>query len=274
MMSFPKWIRAGLGAKSMKTAFGRLLEQRQQFGLEHLHLLLSFGMGSGRIRHKLGPQPSILFRKPIIQGAKAGDLDRKPIVLVTKVGVLAREPVILGRKHHYLLLGQLGSGQGLVALLLPQLRPVAPETTRGSLSSITHGDPSPEPQARKSPKGWLAWLTAGNSTVNQVSCVLRAPRTAPPKAPRGRAHRVAWRDARWVAISNSTDAGLCVASSASRTNLTAGSVFRRLLKPPRFSSKTLLSVGFTFLTPPPFDSQANHSADTILTTFARFGAHR
>lgn len=29
-----------------------------------------------------------------------------------------------------------------------------------------------------------------------------------------------------------------------------------------------------FFDPSPFDSQANHSADTILTTFARFGAHR
>jgi hypothetical protein len=59
----------------MKTAFGRLLQERQQFGLEHLHLLPGFGMGSGRIRHKLGPQPSILVHKPFLQGTKAGDLE-------------------------------------------------------------------------------------------------------------------------------------------------------------------------------------------------------
>jgi hypothetical protein len=84
------------------------------------------------------------------------------------VSVPAREPVVLSRKRCHFLLGNSGSGLDLVALLLPQLRPVAPETTRGSLSSITHGDPSPEPQARKSSKGRLAWLTAGNGTVNKL----------------------------------------------------------------------------------------------------------
>jgi hypothetical protein len=32
-------------------------------------------MGSGRIRHKLGPQPSNLVHKPFLQGTKAGDLE-------------------------------------------------------------------------------------------------------------------------------------------------------------------------------------------------------
>jgi hypothetical protein len=47
-------------------AVGRLIEQGLQLGSQRVHLLLGFG--TGRIRHKAGPQPSVLGRKPIIHG--------------------------------------------------------------------------------------------------------------------------------------------------------------------------------------------------------------
>src|SRR5215212_7645450 len=94
----------------MKAAPSRLIEQRQQFVPEGLHLLFRLSAGSGCVRGKLG--------------AQSGDLGRKLVVL--------------SREDRYLLLGNPGSGLGLVPLLLAELCPVAPEAGSCVLSSVTH----------------------------------------------------------------------------------------------------------------------------------------
>src|SRR3954468_855472 len=94
---------AGIGATSMKAAPARLIQQGQQRGFEVLHLLFRLGTGLGCIR--------------VEQGTETGDLIRKPVVL--------------SRKDHNLLLGNPGSGLGLIPLMLPKVRSVTPEADGG-----------------------------------------------------------------------------------------------------------------------------------------------
>src|SRR4051812_27073202 len=116
---------------SMKSVLGRLIEQRQQLGSERLHLLFGLRAGASRIGSEQGPQP----------------------------GDLGRELVILSCEDRDFLLSNLGSGLGLVSLLLAELGPVAPEARGRVLSSVTHA-----------------------ATRNG----LRAPPPRPPRAPRCR----------------------------------------------------------------------------------------
>jgi hypothetical protein len=75
---------------------------------------------------------------------ETGDLDRKPIVLVTLAG-------ILGRKACNFLVRHPSPCKGLVTLLLPDLRPIAPESICDILSSVTHSGSPCAPIGRPQP---------------------------------------------------------------------------------------------------------------------------
>ena len=90
--------RQGFGARS-RLLLGGSGKQGQQRASEGFHLLFGLSASLGRIRCELGTQP----------------------------GDLGREPVVLSRQDRDFLLGDPGSGLGLVPLLLAKLRPVAPE---------------------------------------------------------------------------------------------------------------------------------------------------
>ena len=94
----------------MKAVPARLIQQVQQRGFEVLHLLFRLGAGLGCIRGEQGTEP--------------GDLIRKPVVL--------------SRKDRNLLLGNSGSGLGLIPLMLPKVRSVTPETDGSSFRFVTH----------------------------------------------------------------------------------------------------------------------------------------
>src|SRR4051794_1136973 len=96
----PPESAAAIGAKSMKAAPARLIQQGQQGGFEVLHLLFRLGAGLGCIRGE--------------QGTETGDL--------------IRQSVVLSRQDRNLLLGNPGAGLGLIPLVLPKVRSVAPET--------------------------------------------------------------------------------------------------------------------------------------------------
>src|SRR3954447_74758 len=95
----PPESAAAIGAKSMKAAPARLIQQGQQCGFEVLHLLFRLGAGLGCIRGE--------------QGTETGDL--------------ICQPVVLSRKECNLLLGNSGLGLGLIPLMLPKVRSVTPE---------------------------------------------------------------------------------------------------------------------------------------------------
>jgi hypothetical protein len=93
----------------MKTTPARLIEQGQQRGFEVLHLLFCLGAGLGGIRAE--------------QGTETGDF--------------IRQPVVLSRKDRNLLLGNSGSGLGLITLMLPKVCSVTPETDGGGFCFVT-----------------------------------------------------------------------------------------------------------------------------------------
>ena len=109
----------------MKAAPARLIQQGQQRGFEVLHLLFRLGAGLGCIRGE--------------QGTETGDL--------------IRQSVVLSRKDRNLLLGNSGSGLGLIPLMLPKVRSVTPETDGSGFRFVTH---SVRPDDRWCPQVFVA----------------------------------------------------------------------------------------------------------------------
>ena len=102
-----------------------MIQQGQQRGFEVLHLLFRLGAGLGCIRGEQGMEPDDLFR----------------------------QPVVLSRKDRNLLLGNSGSGLGLIPLMLPKVRPVTPETDGSGFRFVTH---SVRPDDRWCPQVFVA----------------------------------------------------------------------------------------------------------------------
>ena len=94
----------------MKAAPARLIQEGQQRGSEVLHLLFGLGAGAGYIRVEQGAEPSNLIRKPIV----------------------------LSRKDCNLLLGNPGTGLGLIPLMLSKVGSVTPETDGSGFGFVAH----------------------------------------------------------------------------------------------------------------------------------------
>ena len=116
-----------------------LMEQREQLSFESRHLLLGFAPGFGLLHGSTGAQPSNLRCKSFVLTTEPGDLNRQTIVLVSEQEVGARELIVLSRKGCQLLLRDPRSSLGLIALVLADLRPIAPKTGSDALSSLVHG---------------------------------------------------------------------------------------------------------------------------------------
>src|SRR3954469_21870964 len=106
----PPESAAAIGAKSMKAAPARLIQQGEQRGFEVLHLLFRLGAGLGCIRGEQG----------------------------TETGEFIRQSVVLSRKDRSLLLGNSGARLGLIPLVLPKVRSVTPEPDGSGFGFVTH----------------------------------------------------------------------------------------------------------------------------------------
>ena len=109
----------------------RLVQQGLQSDFEVLHLLLDLSPACGCLSGAEGAQAHDLSLELLILFTETGDLGRKPIVLVTSASVLSR-------KACGFLVGNPSPCNGLIALLLPDLRSVTPDACCDILGSVVH----------------------------------------------------------------------------------------------------------------------------------------